>query len=148
MIRTLGAIAMLSGLLVVLVFQYTEPIIAENQRIAIEKAQIAGLDLQGCAAASDGFFPFADGLQTLAQELDGSLDQAPLPVLERVLQRGAGGHDLGHLAAHDSLGLCRILHLFADSPFQQVVEFSLTVVPSHPLDSQEEPHAHHRFFGT
>lgn len=38
MIRTLGAIAMLSGLLVVLVYQYTKPIIAENQRIAIEKA--------------------------------------------------------------------------------------------------------------
>jgi len=38
MIRTLGAIAMLSGLLVVLVFRWTEPIIAENQRIAIEKA--------------------------------------------------------------------------------------------------------------
>ena len=38
MIRTLGAIAMLSGLLVVLVFQYTKPIIAENQRVAIEKA--------------------------------------------------------------------------------------------------------------
>jgi len=38
MVRTLGAIAMLSGLLVVLVFQYTKPMIAENQRIAIEKA--------------------------------------------------------------------------------------------------------------
>ena len=38
MIRTLGAIAMLSGLLVVLVFQFTKPIIAENQRVAIEKA--------------------------------------------------------------------------------------------------------------
>jgi len=38
MIRTLGAIAMLSGLLVVLVFQWTKPIIAENQRIAIENA--------------------------------------------------------------------------------------------------------------
>lgn len=38
MIRTLGAIAMVSGLLVVLVFQFTRPIIAENQRIAIEKA--------------------------------------------------------------------------------------------------------------
>lgn len=41
MIRTLGAIAMLSGLLVVLVFQYTRPIIAENQRIAIENAVTA-----------------------------------------------------------------------------------------------------------
>ena len=38
MVRTLGAIAMLSGLLVVLVFQYTKPIIAENQRIATEQA--------------------------------------------------------------------------------------------------------------
>lgn len=38
MIRTLGVIAMLSGLLVVLVFRWTEPIIAENQRIAIENA--------------------------------------------------------------------------------------------------------------
>ena len=38
MARTLGAIAMLSGLLVVLVYQFTKPIIAENQRIAIEKA--------------------------------------------------------------------------------------------------------------
>jgi electron transport complex protein RnfG len=38
MIRTLGAIAMLSGFLVVVVFQFTKPIIAENQRIAIEQA--------------------------------------------------------------------------------------------------------------
>ncbi len=38
MVRTLGAIAMLSGLLVVLVFQVTKPIIAENQRVAIERA--------------------------------------------------------------------------------------------------------------
>lgn len=38
MIRTLGAIAMLSGLLVVLVFEWTKPMIAENQRIAIENA--------------------------------------------------------------------------------------------------------------
>ncbi|MCB1792129.1 MAG: FMN-binding protein [Gammaproteobacteria bacterium] len=38
MIRTLGGIAMLAGLLVVVVFQWTAPYIAENQRIAIEKA--------------------------------------------------------------------------------------------------------------
>jgi electron transport complex protein RnfG len=38
MIATLGAIAMLSGLLVVLVFRYTAPIIADNQRRAIEQA--------------------------------------------------------------------------------------------------------------
>lgn len=38
MLRTLAAIAMMSGLVVVLVYQWTKPIIAENQRIATEKA--------------------------------------------------------------------------------------------------------------
>ena len=38
MIRTLMGIAMLSGFLVVLVYQITKPMIAENQRIAIEAA--------------------------------------------------------------------------------------------------------------
>ncbi len=38
MIRTLGGIAMLSGLLVVMAYQWTKPIIDENKRIAIEKA--------------------------------------------------------------------------------------------------------------
>lgn len=38
MIRTLTLIATISGLLVVLVFELTRPVIAENQRIAVEKA--------------------------------------------------------------------------------------------------------------
>ena len=38
MVRTLAGIAMLSGFLVVLVYQITKPIIAENKRIAVEKA--------------------------------------------------------------------------------------------------------------
>ena len=38
LIYTLGVVAMLSGFLVVLVYEYTRPIIAENQRIATEKA--------------------------------------------------------------------------------------------------------------
>ena len=38
MIRILAGIAMLSGFLVVLVYQITKPIIAENKRIAVEKA--------------------------------------------------------------------------------------------------------------
>jgi len=38
MIRTLMGIAMLSGFLVVMVYQITKPMIEENQRIAIEKA--------------------------------------------------------------------------------------------------------------
>jgi electron transport complex protein RnfG len=38
MLRTLGGVAMLSGLLVVLAFQFTQPLIEENKRIAIEQA--------------------------------------------------------------------------------------------------------------
>ena len=38
LISALGIIAMLSGLLVVIVYEYTKPIIAENQRIATERA--------------------------------------------------------------------------------------------------------------
>lgn len=38
MIRVLTGIAMLSGMLVVLVYQVTKPIIAENKRLAIEEA--------------------------------------------------------------------------------------------------------------
>lgn len=38
MLRTLGVIALISGLLVALVYQFTLPIITENQRILTEKA--------------------------------------------------------------------------------------------------------------
>lgn len=38
MIRTLGLIAMFAGLSVVLVFQWTDPIIKEKERLALEKA--------------------------------------------------------------------------------------------------------------
>ncbi|KAF3984163.1 MAG: FMN-binding protein [Methylococcales symbiont of Hymedesmia sp. n. MRB-2018] len=38
LISTLGVVAMISGFLVVLVYQYTQPMIAENQRLATERA--------------------------------------------------------------------------------------------------------------
>lgn len=38
LITTLGLVAMISGLLVVIVYEYTKPIIAENQRLATERA--------------------------------------------------------------------------------------------------------------
>jgi len=34
----------------------------DSAKIAVMKATEAGLDLAGCAVASDAFFPFADGL--------------------------------------------------------------------------------------
>jgi phosphoribosylaminoimidazolecarboxamide formyltransferase/IMP cyclohydrolase len=33
----------------------------------VRKAADQGLDLAGCVAASDGFFPFPDGVQALAR---------------------------------------------------------------------------------
>ncbi|MBC8124715.1 MAG: bifunctional phosphoribosylaminoimidazolecarboxamide formyltransferase/IMP cyclohydrolase [Candidatus Kapabacteria bacterium] len=39
----------------------------DSARIAVRKAQDAGIDLVGCAVASDAFFPFADGLLQAAE---------------------------------------------------------------------------------
>jgi phosphoribosylaminoimidazolecarboxamide formyltransferase/IMP cyclohydrolase len=39
----------------------------DSSRLALEKARQADLEVRGCAAASDGFFPFADGVETLAE---------------------------------------------------------------------------------
>lgn len=38
----------------------------DSVKLAIGKAREQGLDLDGCVAASDGFFPFADGIEALA----------------------------------------------------------------------------------
>jgi len=38
----------------------------DSSAIAIMKAGQQDLDLQGCCAASDGFFPFPDGIEYLA----------------------------------------------------------------------------------
>jgi phosphoribosylaminoimidazolecarboxamide formyltransferase / IMP cyclohydrolase len=39
----------------------------DSSKIAVKKARDAGYDLQGTVAASDGFFPFADGVVELAR---------------------------------------------------------------------------------
>jgi electron transport complex protein RnfG len=61
MLRTLGGIAMLSGFLVVLVFQWTKPMIAENKRIAIEKAVATVIpqvsSKRDFVLGADGLFP-------------------------------------------------------------------------------------------
>lgn len=38
----------------------------DSSKIAVEKAREHGHELKGCTAASDGFFPFADGVEALA----------------------------------------------------------------------------------
>ena len=70
MIGTLGIIAMLSGLLVVLVFQFTQPIIADNQRIAIERAVFQVVP--GASARVDRIID-ADGLHALGADAVGEV---------------------------------------------------------------------------
>ncbi len=64
MIRTLGGIAMLSGFLVVLVYQLTLPAILENQRRAIERAVF--LVVPGAVSRVD-FQLTADGLRPVVE---------------------------------------------------------------------------------
>lgn len=39
----------------------------DSSRLAVQKAADAGLELEGCALASDAFFPFADGVEAAAE---------------------------------------------------------------------------------
>jgi phosphoribosylaminoimidazolecarboxamide formyltransferase/IMP cyclohydrolase len=70
----------------------------DSSRIAIEKAGITGLDLAGCVAASDGFFPFADGLETLAEA-----------GVKCVIQPGGSIRDQEVADAADRLGVSLLL---------------------------------------
>ncbi|GAB0149896.1 MULTISPECIES: FMN-binding protein [Marichromatium] len=69
MLRTLGGIAMLSGLLVVLVYQFTLPIIAENQRRMTEKAVFHVLD--GAVAKRDFVLTAEDALVPAGEGAEG-----------------------------------------------------------------------------
>lgn len=65
MIATLGGIAMLSGFLVVLVFQFTKPMIEENQRKAIEAAVFQVIP--GAVSRRD-FVVTKNGIEPVSQE--------------------------------------------------------------------------------
>ncbi len=70
----------------------------DSSRIAIEKARLAELDLEGCAAASDGFFPFPDGVETLAAA-----------GVRCILQPGGSIRDDEVAAAAEKLGVSLLL---------------------------------------
>jgi len=70
----------------------------DSTRIAAIKAQNAGLSLQGCAVASDAFFPFRDGVDVLA-EAGASC----------VIQPGGSIRDEDVIAAADEHGLAMVL---------------------------------------
>lgn len=69
----------------------------DSARIAVRKAQDAGLDLTGCAVASDAFFPFADGLLQAAEAGATS-----------VIQPGGSVRDAEVIAAADEHGLAMV----------------------------------------
>lgn len=70
----------------------------DSSALAVRKAADAGLDLDGCAAASDGFFPFADGLERLAES-----------GVRAVVQPGGSIRDEEVVAAADRLGVTLFL---------------------------------------
>ena len=66
----------------------------DSARIAALRAQDFGLDLQGCACASEAFFPFPDGLI-----------QAADAGATAVIQPGGAMRDADVIAAADERGL-------------------------------------------
>jgi electron transport complex protein RnfG len=69
MLRTLGLIAMLSGLLVVLTYRFTLPMIEENKRLAIERALFKVIP--GAVSRQD-FVISADGINRADQGFEGA----------------------------------------------------------------------------
>lgn len=65
MLLTLGGIAMLAGFLVVMVYQWTKPLIEENKRILIEKALFhvvpGGVQRRDFVLSPDGITPVGQG---------------------------------------------------------------------------------------
>lgn len=69
MLRTLGMVAMLSGLLVVLTYRFTLPMIEENKRLAIERALFKVIP--GAVSRQD-FVISADGIHRVEQDIEGT----------------------------------------------------------------------------
>lgn len=66
----------------------------DSCRIAVEKARRAGLAIEGCAAASDAFFPFPDGVEVLAEA-----------GVRAIVQPGGSIRDQDVISAADRLGV-------------------------------------------
>ena len=69
-----------------------------SARIAVIKAEMAGLDVKGSVVASDAFFPFADGLVAAAEA-----------GATAVIQPGGSMRDAEVIAAADQRGLAMVL---------------------------------------
>lgn len=69
----------------------------DSAKIAVEKAQNAGLTLNGAVAASDAYFPFPDGVLTLAHN-----------GITAVIQPGGSIRDKEVIAAANNVGIAMI----------------------------------------
>jgi phosphoribosylaminoimidazolecarboxamide formyltransferase/IMP cyclohydrolase len=69
-----------------------------SARIAVIKAELAGLQVKGSVVASDAFFPFADGLIAAAEA-----------GVTAVIQPGGSMRDAEVIAAADDRGLAMVL---------------------------------------
>jgi len=69
----------------------------DSSAIAIMKAGQQDLDLQGCCAASDGFFPFPDGIEAAAAA-----------GVTACIQPGGSVRDAEAIAAADRLGMAMV----------------------------------------
>ncbi len=69
----------------------------DASRLSVQKAHDAGLDLQGCALASDAFFPFADGVEAAASA-----------GVKAIIQPGGSIRDEQVVAAADTAGIAMV----------------------------------------
>jgi phosphoribosylaminoimidazolecarboxamide formyltransferase/IMP cyclohydrolase len=69
----------------------------DSVRIAVDKARVAGLDLEGAAMASDAFFPFADGPQTAIEA-----------GVRAIIQPGGSQRDVDVVEACDAAGVAMV----------------------------------------
>ncbi len=74
-----------------------QPSRLDSCRIAVTKARAAGLSLVGTAAGSDAFFPFADGVETLAEA-----------GVAAIAQPGGSIRDAEVIAAANRLGIAMV----------------------------------------
>ncbi len=70
----------------------------DSCRIAVDKAEREGMDIAGCSAGSDAFFPFPDGVETLAAA-----------GVKSIIQPGGSIRDNEVIEAADRLGLAMVL---------------------------------------
>jgi len=69
----------------------------DSSRLAVQKAQDQGLVLEGCALASDAFFPFRDGVEAAAQA-----------GVRSIIQPGGSVRDDEVIAAADEAGIAMV----------------------------------------